>query len=76
MHVTISVKPNFLLIGEDEDQEFVMSLEEEPITDNSDSSLTVFPEFSMHALAGRISPRIIRVKGIINNHYVHILIDS
>ena len=36
----------------------------------------VFPEVSMHALAEQISPRTIRVKGKIGNHYIQILIDS
>ena len=40
-----------------------MVQEEEPSIKNIDSSLIVFPEVSMHALTGQISPRIIRVKG-------------
>ena len=66
----------FLLIGEDEDQKSMMIQEKELVIDNSDSSLTAFPEVSMHALTGKISPRTIRVKGRIGNHYVYILIDT
>ena len=35
-----------------------------------------FSEVSMHVLARQLSPRTIRVKGKIGNHYVQILIDS
>ena len=30
----------------------------------------------MHALSSHTSPKIIRVKGTINNHYVNVLIDN
>ena len=66
----------FLLVGEEEEQEPIRLQEEEPVAESNESSTTVFPEVSMHALAGQISPRTIRVKGRIGNHYIKVLVDS
>ena len=45
----------FLLMGEDDDQDSRMVQGEEPVTEDIDSNLTIFPEVSMHALAGQLS---------------------
>ena len=66
----------FSLVKDDEAQESVMMGELGTEDNTIDSIISVIPEVSMHALTGQISPRTIRVKGQIGNHYVHILIDS
>ena len=55
-----------------------MELSEEVETEENsgDSVVNSVPKVSMHALAGQINPRTIRVKGQIGNQYVHVLIDS
>ena len=66
----------FLLVG-DEDDSNTTILEELNIAEDSVvAGSSSIPEVSMHALSGYISPRTIRVKGTINNHYVNVLIDS
>ena len=77
MALAISVKLIFfLLMGEDDDQDSLMIQGEETTVEELDSSLSIFPEVSMHALAGQLSPKTIRVRGRIGNQCVQILIDN
>ena len=66
----------FLLIGDEKEQYSFIIEEVGAKGDATEIFISVIPEVSMHALAGQISPRTIRVKGQIGNHYVHVLIDS
>ena len=65
-----------ILLGTDDDDGNIPPLIEELVADSTDETRIGRDISSLHALAGQINPRSLRLMGTIRHHNVHVLIDS